>query len=267
MNMIAVDDERLALRALEQVVRSLYPDSLLLCFTSPTKALEYAQAHRVDIAFLDVEMGGMSGLELAQALRTAYDRTNIIFTTGHPKYALPAFSLSPSGYLLKPVTPDAVAKEIENLRHPVENVKKAVRIQTFGHFEVFVDGKPLPFGRTKSKELLAYLVDRKGAGITRKELAAILWGDQEYTRSIQTHLQILITDMMRALQDAGVGDVVIHQRGSFAVDTARVDCDYFRFIRGDSGALDTYAGEYMTNYSWAEFTQGSLDEKRKRMNR
>lgn len=265
MNMIAVDDERLALRALEEVVHEIYPDGALSSFTAPTRALEYAQTHQVDVAFLDVEMGGMTGLELAEKLTDIYDKTNIIFITGYSKYALPAFAVSPSGYLIKPVSPEALEKEMSRLRYPIAETRKSVRIQTFGNFEVFVDGKPLPFSRTKSKEVLAYLVDRKGAAITRKELAGILWGDQEYTRSVQTHLQILLTDMIHALEAAGVGDVVIRQRGSFAIDSSRVDCDYYNFTRQDPAALSAYSGEYMANYSWAEFTQGILNEKRERM--
>lgn len=262
MNMIAVDDERLALRALEQVIRALYPNDALFCFTTPTAALAHAREQRVDVAFLDIEMGGMTGLELAEKLTEIYSKTNIIFTTGYSDYALPAFALSPSGYLLKPVTEEALAKEIADLRHPV--ARQAVRIQTFGHFEVFVGDKPLPFARTKSKEMLAYLVDRKGAGITRKEIAAILWGDQEYTRSMQTHLQILITELVHTLEEAGVGDILIRQRGTLAIDTTRVECDYYRFNQRDPDALLAYSGEYMANYSWAEYTQAVLNEKRMR---
>lgn len=258
MNIIAVDDERLALRALEYVIQSLFPDSTLACFSTPTKALEYAETHRIDIAFLDIEMGGMTGLSLARLLKDIYGKTNIIFTTGHSQYALPAFELSPSGYLLKPITTEAVAREIENLRHPVEENTKPVRIQTFGHFEIFVQGRPVPFVRSRSKEILAYLVDRKGASISRKEIAAVMWGDQDYTRSTQTHLQILIGDLMKALEDAGVGYILIRQHGSYAIDTTQVSCDYYDFNRGDPRAVNAYSGEYMTNYAWAEFTEGVL---------
>lgn len=267
MNIIAVDDERLALLALEEVIQSLYPDADLHCFLAPTKALEYARAHQVDIAFLDIEMGGMSGLELAERLNAIYGKTNVVFTTSHSKYALPAFALAPSGYLLKPVTPEAVQREMGNLRHPVGLAQRHVRIQTFGHFAVFVDDKPVPFCRTKAKEILAYLVDRKGAAITRKELASVLWGDHEYTRSIQTHLQILISDLMHALEEASIKEIVIRQHGSLAIDKARVECDYYDFIQGDVKAANAFYGEYMANYSWAEFTEGTLSEMKKQMQR
>lgn len=265
MNVIIVDDERLALMALEAVVTKLEPNATLHSFTEPSKALAYAEGTQVDVAFLDIEMGGMTGLSLAEKLRELHKKTNVIFTTGYSQYALPAFELSASGYLIKPVAEDAVARELANLRYPVAKVKKNVRIQTFGHFEVFVDDRPLCFARAKSKEILAYLVDRKGAGIMRKEMAAILWGDREYTRTVQTHLQILISELTRTLQEAGAGKVLIHYRGNYAVDASRVSCDYYDFNAGIPEAIEAYAGEYMANYSWAEFTQSVLNDRRKRL--
>lgn len=267
MNIIAVDDERLALRALEEVVLALYPDCTLACFTSPSKALAHAAGQQVDVALLDIEMGGMTGLALAERLMALYRHTNIIFTTGYSEYALPAFSLAPSGYLLKPVTAAALEKEMARLRHPVAQAERRVRIQTFGHFELFINEKPLLFSRARSKEVLAYLVDRKGAGITRKELAAILWGDRAYTRNVQTHLQILITDLLRTLEEAGISHIVIRRHGHYAIDAAAVDCDFYSFSKGSTDAGNAYGGEYMTNYSWAEYTQGMLDEKQRHLDR
>lgn len=261
MNIIAVDDERLALRALAESIHEAMPDSTLTCFTAPSKALAYAEKTLVDVAFLDIKMGGMNGLVLAKKLKELHGQMNIIFTTGYSEYALPAFSLPASGYIMKPVSTESVRYEIENLRYPVAESEKTVRIQTFGHFEVFVHGRPLPFSRAKSKEILAYLTDRRGAAITRKDIAAVLWGDQEYTRSLQTHLQILITDMMRTLKEVGADDIIIHHRGSFALDISKVDCDYYNFIAWDSKAINAYTGEYMSNYSWALFTEGVLNDK------
>lgn len=262
MHIMAVDDEQYALMALEQVIRAAYPGNELACFMLPSEALAHARAHRVDVAFLDIEMGAVSGLSFAKSLKDIHGKTNIIFTTGHSQYALPAYALSPSGYLLKPITTEALVYEMDNLRHPLTEDVSPVYIQTFGHFEVFAGGKPLPFARAKSKELLAYLVDRKGAAIARKEIAATLWEDQPYTRSMQTHLQILISSLMQTLREAGAGDILIRQHGRYAIDTTKVRCDYYDFCQGDARAVNAYCGEYMANYSWAEFTEGMLSKKK-----
>lgn len=260
MRIIAVDDERLSLRAISNAVREVLPDAQVHCFLKPRQAVDYARENPVDIAFLDIEMGVMSGLELAKALKDIHGQVNIIFVTGFSQYALDAFSVSASGYLLKPVDAGSVRRELENLRHPMPAAPKGVRIQAFGNFEVFVNNRPVAFRRTKSKEVLAYLVDRRGAGVTKKELAAVLWGDQAYSKSNQVYLQMLVSEMIKALTEAGAGDIIIRRRNSLSIDTTKVECDYYDYLKWKPGAVNAYQGEYMANYSWAEFTIGLLEE-------
>lgn len=259
MNIIAVDDERSALWAIERAVRKLEPNSNIACFGNAAEAVVYARENTVDVAFLDIEMSEMNGISLANQLKEIYAKTNIIFVTGHNDYASAAFGVHASGYVMKPVEMERIAQELKNLRHPVcAAVEKGLRIQCFGNFEVFKDGTPIPFGRSKSREIFAYLVDRRGAGVSKKELAAILWGDGEYTRSKQMQLQVFIAEMMRSLRQAGADDIILMQRGVYALDTARVDCDYYDYAKGIPEAINGYQGEYMTNYAWAERTAGTL---------
>ena len=77
MNIIAVDDEHLALKSFERAINKAVPDCVLSCFDAPSKAIIYARDHRLDVAFLDMEMGGMNGLQLAKKLKEIYDKTNI----------------------------------------------------------------------------------------------------------------------------------------------------------------------------------------------
>lgn len=259
MNIIAVDDEPGALRALERAIAATTPKARLACFDESTKALGHARENTVDVAFLDIRMGGMNGLVLAKKLKELRGGTNIIFVTGYSDYMLPAFNMHASGYVMKPVEAAKVAHELNNLREPVHAPDKGIRVQCFGHFEVFVDGAAVPFGRAKAKELLAYLVDRRGAGVTNKDLAAILWEDEAYDRSKQKQLQVYIAEMMRCLAAAGAGEIIVSKRGVHAVDTARFACDFYQYIKGDAAAVNAYRGEYMANYSWAEFTTGLLE--------
>lgn len=90
MNIIAVDDEKLALRDLTQILELVLPEASVSGFRTPQKALAHAWAVPVDIAFLDVEMKGMNGLELAKQLKDIRGRTNIVFATGFSQYAVDA---------------------------------------------------------------------------------------------------------------------------------------------------------------------------------
>ena len=132
-----------------------------------------------DVAFLDIEMPGMTGLELALQMKKTCPNLNIIFVTGYSSYALEAIEMHSSGYIMKPATKDKIKTELDNLRSPIEPTiekkERNIQVHCFGNFEILLDGKPVPFHRSKAKELLAYLVDRKGAGIERAELAAALW--------------------------------------------------------------------------------------------
>lgn len=260
MNIIVVDDERLALEMARKAVVKVAPDAEVTAFESTIEALNYAKENKVDVAFLDIEMTEMNGLALAKRLKDIRGETNVIFVTGYSEFMGNAFDMHASGYVLKPINPERVKKEIENLRIPIEVPNTGVTVQCFGNFAVFVEGKPLVFRRPKSKEALAYLVDRKGASVSKKELAAILWEDESYSRSVQSHLHILITDMIAVLKEAGAADIIIKQYGQYAVDTSKINCDYYNYEKGDAAAVNSYHGEYMSNYSWAEFTSGFLSD-------
>lgn len=262
MRMIAVDDERGALSLLKEAIREAVPSAQLCCFERGREAVQYAETHPVDIAFLDVEMPGMDGLELAKQLKELRREVNIIFITGYSQYAVDAIALRASGYLVKPVTKEDVEQEIENLRYPVVRERKGIYVHTFGNFDVLADGTPISFRRSKSKEILAYLVDRKGATVTKKEIAAMLWEDGAYTRSRQFQIQTLVTEMIRTLRSAGAEGIVRKNYNSYSVNPSRFECDYYQFNRCDAAAVNAYYGEYMSNYSWVEFTAGGIEKER-----
>ena len=261
MNIIAVDDEKFALMELQSAVKEALPDSVISCFDKPTAALDYAKSNQIDMAFLDIEMGGMNGLQLAKHLKEIRDKTNIIFVSGYSQYAVEAFALRGGGYLLKPISAKAVTETIENMRHPAKaEPGNRLRIQTFGNFEVFVDGKPLSFARTKTKELLAYIVSRQGAMCNNNEIAAVIWEGREDTASLKSLFRTLVADLTRALRSAGINDVIIKQWGCLGIATDKISCDLYDFCAGID--VNSYMGEFMTQYSWAEFTNDYLERMR-----
>ena len=74
----------------------------------------------------------------------------------------------------------------------------------FGGFEVYVDGTALSFGRAKAKELLAYFVDRRGAGVTTREACAVLWEDAPYDTARKNYFQTVVADLRASLREAGL---------------------------------------------------------------
>lgn len=252
MRILAVDDEKDALEVLVSAIKECEPDAEVQSFNSPSEALKYAADNPPDIAFLDIRMPGMSGLDLAKKLKAINVRVNIVFSTGYSEFAPDAFSLHASGYIMKPISTRLVKKELENLRNPVNTPNNRIFVRTFGNFELFVDGETLHFSRKPAKELLAYLVDRKGSTVTRKELCSVLLQDEAFTRKSQDYLTKIVKELQKILDEVNAGSIVNLDRGEYSVIPENFSCDAYDYLKGVPNAFNNFYGEYMSQYPWAE---------------
>ena len=262
MVILAMDDEKIALDNLVQSIRKCVPDAEIHGFRKVNEVESFLKTSPCDIAFLDINMRGVNGITLAEELHTLLPRLNIIFTTGYSEYTVDAFKIHASGYILKPVTQAKIQHELNELRYPLPELsRKRVRIKAFGNFEIYVDNKPVKFQYTKTKELIAYLVDRTGATATTKELLSVLWEDESYNSHI-SYFKNIRSDLLSTLAELGCDDIILRIRGGLSILPDKVDCDYFDYLRGKRGnaSKGTYRGEYMTQYSWAEYTHGLLEQ-------
>lgn len=249
MNLLLVDDEILALEALQKAVQKVLPNGTINAFNKSTQAVRFAEANKIDIAFLDIDMRIMNGLEMAKALQRINPKTNIIFVTGFSEYALDAFDLYASAYLTKPVTADAITTAVNRLRYPLE--EKRVRFHCFGNFEVYCDNRPVVFSLSRTKELLAYLVDRDGTECRKNEIIAALFEDDlnvEYYKKLRQ-------DLIRTFSELGIEDVIMVSYGGLAIKKESVKCDYYDYLESEKKIPPT---EYMVQYSWAEETGARL---------
>ncbi len=260
---ISVDDQIEVSIEIVKLMKKIDPQGEHRAFSDLTKVIEFVREKKPDVAWLDVEMPGKSGLELSAEIKKLSQNTNIIFVTAHEKFAYQSYQLHPSGFILKPVTKEALERELDNLRFPVQRVQNGLlRVQCFGNFEVFdSEGKPVSFQRSKSKEILAYLIDRRGALCSGNELCGILYEDREQNRSLKAQLRVFLGKLREDLERVGAGKVLIKGWNANGVDCDKIDCDYFDYMRGDSYAVNSFFGEYMMQYSWAEMTMGELRRK------
>ena len=258
MRILAVDDEIIALEGLVKSIKEADNTAQVFSFRFSDEAIDIMKTNTCDVAFLDIEMYGINGVSLANILLQMNPNINIIFSTGYGNYRDVAFDIHASGYIVKPITPEKVKKELANLRKPVKEVKK-LQINVFGNFEVYYDGNPLKFKYTKSKELLAYLVDRRGALCTVSELMAVLFEDDE---GHETYFKSLRKDLIDTIESVGCTDSIIIQRGKLGVNKDNVYCSYFDLLDGKVKLEDVYHGEYMTQYSFSEYTNANLHNKK-----
>ena len=261
MRFLVVDDEKMMLDGLEMMLKKLRPEAEILSFSWPEDALAAAGAVPADAAFLDIQMGGMTGLELAVRLKRLRPDMHIIFVTGYADYAVEAFAMHASGYLLKPVSEAALKRELTFLYGEPET-KCRIRVQTFGGFEVFVEGVPVRFERSKAKELLAYLIDHRGAAVTTGEAYAALFEDMENSVAGKSYFRTIVHSMKTALKKAGAEEILVKGFNSMAVVPENMDCDYYRFLKGDPIAVNQYRNDYLPSYSWAAARNGSFEFER-----
>lgn len=132
MKTIIVDDEALARRSLESLIKNFCPD-LEICgqACNVPEAIKLIMEKQPEVVFLDIEMPGFSGLELPKFFKDSPINFHIIFTTAYAQYAVQAFRLAAVDYLLKPI-------DIEELEAAVEKVKKLATTQTTAEqFQIF----------------------------------------------------------------------------------------------------------------------------------
>ena len=261
MLIFAIDDEPKMLRLLHAAIAEAEPEAKIEDFSLGADALARITDGGVkpDVVFSDIQMPGLSGLELALRLKQNAPDTGIVFVTGYSDYALEAYRLHVRGYVMKPVDAQKVREELDALGlPPTPPEPEKLRIRCFGTFEVFWQGSPLVFSRQKTKELLAYLIKEQGAWCSTDEIVSDLWEDSKDDRSAKGYLRVLTNDLIATLRPIGMEDIIKKQRGQLAVDAERLDCDYYRMVEGDMEAINAFHGEYMTQYGWADILTGTL---------
>ncbi|MGI6221344.1 MAG: PAS domain S-box protein [Coriobacteriales bacterium] len=137
-----------------------------------------------------------------------------------------------------------------------------VYIRTFGHFEVFVDGAPVPFRHEKSKELLALLVDRRGGYVTSRDAISYLWENEPANKVTLARFRKVAMRLRNILEEHGIGDIVEISQRNRRINPDKVRCDLFDYLWGGPDYAQSFKGTYLSDYSWSEFTLMELSGDR-----
>lgn len=121
IEIIMVDDNKIVLNGGLPILKEVLPNAAVTGFTKPMEALEYARNNRIALAFLDIEMGSVSGLDVCSELLKINPRTNVIYLTAYPSYAFDAWETGACGFMLKPITAEGIRKQLKKLRYPLES--------------------------------------------------------------------------------------------------------------------------------------------------
>ncbi len=259
MKILIVDSNAENAKKLQELAYMAFPNVIVDTESDEEEACYLVERIEYSAVLSETKRNNFNGLRFARSVHERSPQTRVIFVTNDPSFAVPAFKTRAVGYLVAPVSKDDLREEFADLGlFGGENHK--VEAKTFGNFEMFCDGEIIQFGRAKSKELLAYLIDKNGTTATGSELIVNLWEDKDVDRTTRSMLHNLVADIKKTLLSYGVLDIFETKRNAFRIKKEKIVCDYFDLLDSKEDAMRKFKGEYMSAYAWAEFTIGRLED-------
>ena len=266
MRTILVDDEPVILEEIKAMLEENRNIEIVGAYTEPLEAIHEISVTKPDWAFLDIEMAGMSGIELAEKLSAINPDMDVLFITAYNHYAAEAFEVNAIDYLLKPLRPERLNKAIDRLlknrKNKPESPDISCKIRCFGSFEVIVGNNPIKWSRSKTKELLAYLLQHEGRRLEKYRLCDALWPEHDPDK-VLAYLQTSVWTLRKSLKEAGCTQVKIEFAGDrYILRLSAVDWDlgeferqYKMFIQSGSleaakKAIQCHSGDYLEGEDW-----------------
>ncbi len=258
MRVFAVDDEQLLLNRLVKTINKCLPEAEVCAFSVSDDVINALNGEPVDIAFLDIELGDISGIELAKKIKAVFPFCNIVFCTGYRTHAIEAFGLGACDYLVKPINEEKLKHSLSQLRFisEIKAPEGKLFVRCFGEFEVFYEDKPFKLLTKKSKELFAFLIDKAGALCSTSDITRILFFDKA-----ESYYRVARVDLEKALGEIGASEVLLKEWSKLGIDKSKVFCDYYEYLSGNPSTVNLYKGVYMSQYDWAKATLKKLNNR------
>ncbi|TBL68607.1 response regulator [Paenibacillus thalictri] len=248
-----VEDEQPILELMKYIIGQSPHYTIAGVFTNPLEALDCLPQLEPDVAFIDVEMPKMNGLELARHINEITDDIKIVFTTAYKQYALEAFEVYAFDYILKPVTPAAIERIASRLLRQLlpapaaEPERKQTLIRCFGGFEIRnKKDEPVHFPTRKAEELFAFFLCHPGKELSKWTLTDMLWPEMEGDRPLH-NLYNTIYRLKKLLKEHEIEMDIRKINEGYILDTSLVSYDVLAFVR--EGIM---AGDHAQDMSQAE---------------
>ncbi|TCI60753.1 response regulator [Exiguobacterium sp. SH3S1] len=234
MRTILIEDEPHILRMMERFIQAEPNLKWLGSFHDPVQALEFLTTQEVDLVFLDVEMPKMNGIDLAKRLP---ETTQVVFTTAHSQYAVEAFGLQATHYLLKPITEEMihdlvplVSKRYTETLQPKHH--RTCTIQCFNNFSVKThEGDLVKWPTQKTEELFAYLIYHRDKVVNKWLIAEMLYPDIDDPQRALHNVYNLIYRLKKTLADFDLNITVQTINNGYSLHLDDVcSCDYHDWL-------------------------------------
>lgn len=270
----AVDDEKHNLDRLARLAAAFPELEVCGLFETGEDLLAYLKEQPLEAVFLDIEMPGINGLDLSEQILSLDENIEIIFVTAFNKYAVEAFEMLALDYILKPLETERLAKTVKRLKRMKQPFVRydLPLILCFGSFRVLIHGETLPWKHSKAREILAFLVHKRGEPVDWTIIADAVWPYFDAQKA-QTNFNATTYLLRKHLAAAGIAQILSCSRGNYQVFPQNFRCDYYEFmdliaspeisVADQSKALSIYKGGYMeeNGYEWAYPRLAELEEK------
>ncbi|OEH91550.1 response regulator [Bacillus solimangrovi] len=235
IKVLLVDDEEAGLNLLNMLLSDFEEVEVRGQYTDPMKALEHLKVEQVDAVFLDIEMPQLSGMEVARKVKELNEFTKIVFVTAHMNFAVEAFEIESTDYLLKPVTKSRLDQSVKRLLKITNKPLKhdlSISVRCFGSFDIVNHDSSLLFNwRTnKVKELCAYLVHHEGRVVESEQIIEILWPEVDINKA-KTSLYTCMSYLRQAFKKNGLKNIILRKSGGYFIDLSKINCDLIEWTR------------------------------------
>ncbi len=233
IKVIIIDDEQLAIDNLTYILRDFKDIEIVATFTDSLNLLDYLKTNTADLIFMDIEMPEITGLELASMVSENNKDIGIVFATAYDQYAIKAFDVSAVDYILKPLSKSRVEKTVDKVIKRINGIVKGaskpnVQIKCLGGFEIFIDGKQIPFKVSKAKELLAYLINAQGKSLGWMTIADDLWPDTFDDKKLMNNFHVASYSLRTFLTEKNIIEIFDYSRNLYRVDVTKFECDFIK---------------------------------------
>ncbi len=273
MKAILVDDEGLALKDLERQLEKIGGIEIAGKFRNAADALQRIEELNPDVAFLDIDMPEISGLEAAERIHKISEEIDIVFVTAYHEYAIKAFELAALDYVLKPINADRLAHTLSRLKQrassrPRENEPPVATVSCFRRLNIeYGKSEPFSWRTVRAQELFAYMVYKRNQPVRKDILLDLLWPDTEYKKAF-TQLYTTVYQIRKSIEAAGLTIKLTNSGSDYYLDLGNNRYDVQEWENGrlslpeltpETAAehlawLESYEGDYLseTDYVWAE---------------
>lgn len=272
-----VDDERLSLIRLEKMLGE-FPDCQVAgSFLTAESAIKQIGEAQPDAVFLDIQMPGLNGLRASERIRSVSPGTKIVYVTAYDEYAVEAFELDATDYLMKPLRRERLSRTVQRLReriaerHPEPQKREGLLYHCLGDMQIRKPNGELEFLKwrtTKAKELFAYLLYHRGKVVSKDALLELLWPELDERKGL-ANLQTSINRIRSVWNAVGEGYISIrYAQYGYILETKQLRIDAEEWEQAlrrlnpvsieqapeHRRLLDLYRGDFYEedHYAWAE---------------